>query len=161
MSIYLVFKEVINYLCKQNRVMGIIKAFIIIFLFSCFFIGCSSGEYEIEKTTIENTQKIIERDTLQKSVSNDNQGDIKEEIHSPAESYSYIVQIGAFFIESNFQAFFERSKSILGSDVYYSFINSLYKIRIGSYDNREDALRSLDHVRVLGFDDAFVITVKK
>lgn len=139
-----------------------IRAYIIIFLFSCFIIGCSSGEYDIEKTTVENTQKTIVRDTLNKQIISENE-EIKEEIHAPKESYSYnyIVQIGAFFMESNFQAFFEKSKGILGNDVYYTYINSLYKIRLGSFDNKDEALQLLDRVRSLGFDDAFVITVRK
>jgi cell division septation protein DedD len=140
--------------------MGKLKTYIIIFLFGCFFIGCSSGEYDLEKTTIENTQKIVVRDTLNKPISNENE-EIKEEIRSPFESYSYVVQIGAFFMENNFQAFLEKSKSLLGSDVYYTYMNSLYKIRIGNYNNKDEALKLLNHVISLGFYDAFVITVKK
>jgi len=137
------------------------KKYLIIILSGCFLIGCSSGEYDLEKTTVETTQKQIVRDTINKQIATENKEEIKEELRSPNESYSYIVQIGAFFIESNFQAFFSKSKSVLGNDVYYAFVNSLYKIRIGSFDNREEALNFLNRVRSLGFDDAFVITVRK
>jgi len=141
--------------------MDIIKIYICILLSCCFIAACSSGEYDLEKTTIENTQKQIVRDTINKPLANEEKEEIKEEIRSPNESYSYIIQIGAYFIESNYSAFFDKSKSILGNDVYYTFTNGLYKIRIGSYDNRNDALNFLDHVRSLGFDDAFIITVRK
>jgi cell division protein FtsN len=137
--------------------MDIIKIYIIIFLSCCFLAACSSGEYDLEKTTVQETQKQIVRDTIKPLADEE----IKEEIRPSNESYSYIIQIGAYFIESNYRAFFERSKSVLGNDVYYTFTNSLYKIRIGSYDNRNDALNFLDHVKSLGFDDAFIITVRK
>jgi cell division septation protein DedD len=141
--------------------MDFIRFFIILLILSFLLAGCSAGEYDLDKYTFENTEKIVEADTISPEVKNETKEEIREEISNPPESYTYIVQVGAFFIESNFTAFFDYSKRILGSEVYYAFINSLYKIRIGSFTDKEEALKYLYHVRDLGFSDAFVITVKK
>lgn len=129
-------------------------------------IGCSSGEYELRKVKVEYIEKQLVYDTIQ-TISYDT---IKETIKDTIveyqnnqvdESFYFIVQIGAFIDKQNFDIFYEDSRSKLGDAVYYEITNSLYKIRIGNYNNKADALKMLNTVISLGYSDAFIITVKK
>ena len=103
-------------------------------------------------------KKVVQLDTTGRNIIKDN-SEIKD--NSSKDSYSYIVQIGAFFVKSNFERFFEHSRQALGEEVFYEQANSLYKIRIGKYSDKATALKMLDRVKSQGFDDAFVVTVKK
>lgn len=122
-----------------------------------FLAGCSSGEYEIDEYKVDYVEKTIIADTIKKVVIKDDP--IKEDIKK--DTYTYIVQIGAFAIPSNFDNFYQRAKQVLGEGVYYEQSGGLYKIRIGSYNNRLEALKYVDFVRSKGYTDAFVITRKK
>lgn len=129
-----------------------------------FYYGCGSGEYELEEHKIDYVEKTLKYDTVKKVVIIDTTGNSdrnKIKDNSSKDSYSYIVQIGAFAIESNFQNFFSYSKSKLGDQVFYEFSNNLYKIRIGKYSDKAEALKQLTYVKENGFYDAFVVTVKK
>ncbi len=132
-----------------------------IFVICVFIVGCDSGQYEIdeyqipytEKTLVYDTTQIAEKETQEKQ-------EIKEEILSSV-SYTYIVQIGAFAIKDNFDRFFEKAKSVLGDRVYYGYISDLYKIRIGDFNTKNEAVVYRDYVRGLGYWDAFIIAVRK
>ena len=131
-------------------------------LYMCLYIiGCSSGPYDIDQTTFNYEEKTILADTI-KTVTekSDENKEIKEDIFRQKESFYFIVQIGAFAVPSNFENFFERAKSILGDEVYYEYKSSLYKIRIGKFGDKAEALLLLDKVRSLGYNDAFIITVR-
>ncbi len=123
-----------------------------------YLIGCSSGPYDLDETTINYEEKTIVADTI-KTVT-EKSDEIKEDIFRQKESFYFIVQIGAFAVPSNFENFFQRAKSILGDEVYYELKSSLYKIRIGKFGDKADALLLLDKVRNLGYSDAFIITVR-
>lgn len=129
--------------------------------FGFYLIGCSSGPYDLNETDIKHEEKTITADTV-KTVTDigERQNEIKENIPEKTESFTFIVQIGAYFIPYNFERFYETAKSRLGDRVYYEMINDLFKIRIGKFDNRAEALQLLDYVKGLGYDDAFIITVR-
>ena len=134
---------------------------IVFLLFGGLIAGCNSGEYELEQTQVEYIEKTLKYDTIKTLVRDtaiDNQ-DLLNEKNRLKETFTFIVQIGAFREPDNFQRFFDAAKLNLGEEVYYVVINNLYKIRIGSYKNKADALQMLDKVKSLGYFDAFVITV--
>lgn len=131
-------------------------------LFILPFLSCGSGEYEIEEYTIKTTETTLRIDTIRKAdttqiVKHEEQ---REEFTKPVK-YSYVVQIGAYAIRSNYERFIERARQLLGSEVYDTFENSLYKIRIGKFFDKGEALKFLEKVKGLGFYDAFVITTKQ
>jgi cell division protein FtsN len=127
-----------------------------------FYFGCSSVEYELEEHQIDYVEKTLKYDTVKKVVQLDTTGRNIVKDNSSKDSYSYIVQIGAFFVKSNFERFFEHARQTLGEEVFYEQTsNNLYKIRIGKYSDKATALKMLDRVKSQGFDDAFVVTVKK
>jgi cell division septation protein DedD len=133
---------------------------IFIFLLFCLYlIGCSSGEYDVDQTQIESVNKTLKYDTLNTSKIDTAQQKEDYVEKNTKETYTFIVQIGAFADPSNFQRFFEQAKSKLGEDVYNIIINNLYKIRLGSFTNKGEALKLLDYVKSLGYSDAFIVTV--
>jgi len=126
---------------------------------AAFIAGCSSGEYEIDEYKVDYVEKTIIADTIKKVVIKEDP--IKEDIKKDPISYTYVVQIGAFTMLSNFSKFLERAKQVLGDEVYYEESGGLYKIRIGSYNNKTEALKYVDFVKSKGYTDAFIITRKK
>jgi cell division septation protein DedD len=126
------------------------------------FFSCSSGEYDIEEYNIKYTETSLKIDTIRKAdttqiVKHEEQ---REEFTKPVK-YSYVVQIGAYSIRSNYERFIQRARQVLGSEVYDTFENNLYKIRIGKFFDKGEALKLLEKVKGLGFYDAFVITTKQ
>lgn len=126
---------------------------------AAFIAGCSSGEYEIDEYKVDYVEKTIIADTIKKVVIKDDP--IKEDIKKDPIAYTYAIQIGAFTMPSNFSNFLERAKQVLGDEVYYEESGGFYKIRVGSYNNRLEALKYVDFVRSKGYTDAFVITRKR
>ena len=126
------------------------------------YYGCGSGEYELEEHQVDYVETTLKIDTVKK-VALDTAGrnnDNKDRYNNSKDTYSYIVQIGAFFVESNFQRFYSLAKQNLGNEVFYEFTNNLYKIRIGKYSDKAEALRQLQYVKERSYDDAFIITIK-
>ena len=124
-----------------------------------FLIGCNSGEYDREDTQVEYVEKTLKFDTLETSIRDTVLKKEELVLNTTTQTFTFIVQIGAFAIPDNFQRFYSQAKSKLGEDLYYAVINSLYKIRIGNYSNKGEALKMLEYVKSLGYDDAFIVTV--
>jgi hypothetical protein len=121
-------------------------------------IGCSSGPYELDEETVTYEEKEITADTI-KTITETKE--IKEEIPEKTETFSFKIQIGAFAVPSNFENFFQRAKSLLGEGVYYEYVRGLYKIRIGKYGNKSEALKLLEKALALGYYDAFIVTERQ
>jgi cell division protein FtsN len=135
--------------------------YLIVSVCCLYLVGCSSGPYDLDETTINYEEKTITADTIKTVVEKiDENKEIKEDLIIQKESFHFIVQIGAFAVLSNFESFFQRAKMILGDEVYYESKNNLYKIRMGKYNNKAEALVLLDKVRSFGYSDAFIITVR-
>jgi len=130
---------------------------------AALLLSCSSGEYEIEEYNIKYTETTLKIDTIRKADTTQivkQQEEQREEFNRPVK-YTFVVQIGAYAIRSNYERFIQRARQILGSEVYDVFENNLYKIRIGKFFERGEALKLLEKVKGLGFYDAFVITTKQ
>jgi len=119
--------------------------------------GCGSVEYEIDEYNIEYEEKTIVTDTIKIFIDKDEEP-IKTDLPERKEVYTYIVQIGAFAIKSNFERFYNKARLILGNDVYYEISGNLYKIRIGNYSNRAEAIKMAEYCKTRGYYDAFIIT---
>ncbi len=143
---------------------GKIKYFVAV-LCGIILIGCGSVPYELDESKIKKEEKTVITDTLKTVTENREENkeikEIKEEkVSEKIESFTFIVQIGAFAVPGNFERFFANAKSVMGSEVYYEMIGSLYKIRIGKFSNKAEALQLLDNVKSKGYYDAFIITVR-
>lgn len=132
-----------------------------VLILTLIFIGCSSGEYDSEKHDLSYDEKSVKVDTLKKITIND---DIKDDINKTdivKETYTFTVQIGAFANPSNFSAFYENAKRVLGDDVFYEQSGNLYKIRIGGFSARGDAFKLLELTKSKGYLDAFIVSKKR
>lgn len=134
-----------------------INFFIIIAGF--YFSACSSGEYEIEQYEVNYVETTIKVDTLRKISGNDNLKIDKNNLKNT--QYKFSVQVGAFSTPTYFENFFSKAKQVLGNDVYFEIQNNLYKIRLGSFDTRLDAVKVVDLARSKGYTDAFIIIKKR
>ncbi len=121
------------------------------------YIACSSGEYEETEYRVHYTEKTVKSDTIRRITLKDDK--IKEDKFNK-DSYTHIVQIGAFSIQSNFDRFLERARQVLGEEVYYEQSGNLFKVRIGRYGTRADAMKFVEIARSKGYTDAFIITRK-
>jgi cell division protein FtsN len=138
---------------------------LLVFFTGLGLLGCSSGEYDIDEYEVNYTEKTIKADTIKKIVYDDdkikddklNVDKIKDD---KKDSYTFIIQVGAFIVKSNFEKFYEKARQDLGPDLYYEQQNDLYKIRIGKFGGRAEAILMLEKVKSLGYNDAFILTIK-
>lgn len=139
---------------------------IIISISLFLFAACNSSIYEI----VEVEEPVEIKEELKQPVA-----DIKEEITAPKEeekpvenkftsdqivSQTYIVQIGAFLSEKSAEKLTRSaSKIITEQPVYYKNVDGLYKVRVGNFEKKEDALDFLYKVRALRYSDSFVFQI--
>ncbi len=124
--------------------------------------GCSSGEFEIEEHQVSYLEKQIKIDTVWKVIESvDNNKIIKEKNkEGKKDSFTFMVQLGAFKIQSNFETFLASAQTKLGDEVYTDKSGEVNKIRIGKYNNKAEALATLDNVRSQGYNDSFIVIVR-
>lgn len=124
---------------------------------SIYLYGCNSGEFDVEKYTINYTEKSVKVDTLRK-ITFDETGIKEDKRNINRENYTYTIQIGAFTMQDNLDKFVEQAKISVGSEVYIEATNNLFKVRFGSFNRRADAVKLIDELRTKGYNDAFVVT---
>ena len=119
--------------------------------------GCSSGEYEINEYRVSYEEKIIKVDTIKKVTLRDDK--IKEEFkETTKDSYNFSIQIGAFVNPANLQRFYDKAKEILGDNVYTEQTANFFRVRVGNFFNRAEALKYLEFAKTRGYIDAFVFS---
>ncbi|RPI18050.1 MAG: SPOR domain-containing protein [Ignavibacteriae bacterium] len=132
-------------------------------LICIFYIGCSSGEYELKEVRVDYNEKQLVYDTIKtakiEDTTTEKNNKQNNEVISKSDNFTFIVQIGAFIDKANFDNFFKAARAALGEAVTYQLLNNLYKVRIGNYNNKAEALKMLNYVKSLGYTDAFIITV--
>lgn len=140
----------------------LIPAFLIFFAIFFSINGCSSGEFEIEEHEVSYLEKQIKIDTVWKVIESvDNNKIIKDKNKDgKKDSFTFMVQLGAFKVQSNFETFLATAQTKLGNDVYSDKSGEISKIRIGKYSNKAEALATLDNVRSLGYNDSFIVIVR-
>ena len=73
----------------------------------------------------------------------------------------YTVQVFATYSMGKAGEISEKVKSKLsGAETFIAKEGGTYKVRVGNYSSRDDADRSRDKLRTLGFHDAWVVTLK-
>lgn len=138
----------------------IISASIIsIFLF--FLSGCNSKGYEIEEVEDYTDTSSSAKNEIKQNIENQ-QNEIKDTLTARTQvTITYTIQIGAFQNESNASLFTRNAKSELPYDIDYKLIQGLYKVRLGNYVKLDETYNVLTRVREAGFEDAFVIEIRK
>lgn len=136
-----------------------IKFYFLFTALTVYLTGCSSGDYDIEKYEVNYTEKTVKVDTLKKITLDNTNDRIKEDKkENIKEIYTYAIQIGAFSQKNNFDNFYTQAKMSLGEDVYYEQTNTLYKVRVGNFPNRAEAIKFIELIRSKGYNDAFIVT---
>lgn len=132
-----------------------ILATIVLFV---FYAGCNSAIYEIVEVE-EPVEEIKEE--VKPPVT-----EIKEDTKPTENKFSekqvisrnYVIQIGAFNNEANAEKFTSSARNKLnGMDIIVKNIEGQYKIRLGNFDSKEDALNFLTEAKDAGFMDSFVV----
>ena len=70
------------------------------------------------------------------------------------------IQIFESSVASLARAEAKRFQNILGDTVYTDFETPLYKLRIGSFENRKSAEEAIETIKRLGAKDAWIIRTK-
>lgn len=134
-----------------------IFAFIILVV---FYSGCNSTIYEIieveepveikpEKTEVPD----IKEDITEEPKITDNKFTDKQLM-----TKTFAIQIGAFNSEVNATGFTDKAKkSLKGQDIYVKNIEGLYKVRLGNFNSKEEAISLLEKIQGSGFSDSFVV----
>jgi cell division septation protein DedD len=129
-------------------------------LLGLFYFGCNSTMYEIVE--VEEPVEIKPEKT--------SNNDIKEEISEEPKvtenkftdkqmiSKTFAIQIGAFNEESNASRFTDKArKQISNSEIYFKDIDGLFKVRLGNFSSKSDAMTILEELQAKGFNDSFIV----
>jgi len=125
--------------------------------------GCESTLYVIEEVE-EVVPDEIKSPSDSAITANIDTSEIKEDLKSDNKykdkdvvSREYAIQIGAFSNESNAINFYNKAKIMIREDVYYKYVQGLYKVRLGNFTTKADALSMLEKIIANGFADSFVV----
>jgi cell division septation protein DedD len=78
------------------------------------------------------------------------------EVQPTIERGPFTIQIGAFHKEYHAVNLLNSARQTLNTDIYYEFINSQYKVRLGEFPTKADAMGTLEKLWNLGFYGAFI-----
>jgi len=107
----------------------------------------------------ENLYEKEKREGFDETTRNLDGKEIKEgssEVQTMAEKGPFTIQIGAFNREYRAVNLLNSARQTLNTDVYYQFINSQFKVRLGEFPTKADALGTLEKLWGLGFYGAFI-----
>lgn len=135
---------------------------------SLAFYSCSIRGYETEEIVEEildtqkaaSTQKFVpstERyDETAENMYREEQNERSSEVQPTIEKGPFTIQIGAFVKEYRAINLFNSARQTLNTEIYYELINSQYKVRLGEFPTKADAMGTLEKLWNLGFYGAFI-----
>jgi cell division septation protein DedD len=133
--------------------------FIVISFSSFLYFSCNSTSYDLEEVEeAPDTTHIAKNSEIKQEIEKPKQ-EIMEEpsnLHK-SENIKFTIQLGAFQFETNAIAVINKAKNIFNLDVSYKFIDGLYKVRLGEFDSRADALTLLNNIHNSGYQDSFIL----
>ena len=134
---------------------------IIIFIFSInIFSQDSDSLFWFDANTLDNElpnfpliiNKVISGNNMLPSEPKNETGQMTKEV--------FRIQIFESSVASIARAEAKRFQNIFGDTVYTDFETPLYKLRIGSFQNRKDAEEAVESISRLGAKDAWIIRTK-
>lgn len=142
---------------------NIFYAAVLSFFLILSYSGCDATIYEIveveeDETPLDKMEIITEKkeEKTETEIIPDKTSTVTETTIKTEIPVEFTIQIGAFQYENNASRFMGKAQYKL-NDVNIKVINSLYKIRTGKYNNRLDAMKMLDEIKAMGYQDAFII----
>jgi cell division protein FtsN len=140
----------------------ITKIFLLIAIFA-IYTGCNSAIYEIVE--VEEPIEEVKKEEIKEDV-NPPVTDIKEDTKPTENKFSekqvvsrnYVIQIGAFRDQNNADIFtYSAKRKMSGEDIVVKNIEGMYKIRLGNFNSKEEAINYLNKTKDAGFGDSFVV----
>ncbi|MCX7833832.1 MAG: SPOR domain-containing protein [Ignavibacteria bacterium] len=116
----------------------------ILFLYSCA-VPEEYTEY------IYDTVKVKKADTIKISVK-----DTSEKKEYITYNIYVTVQLGAFSNRSNAEAFAQKAKEILNTDIEIDYYKEKYTVIVGTFESVKRAEGYLNYVKSQGFTEAFI-----
>ena len=83
--------------------------------------------------------------------------EIMVETKEPKKMLGYRIQIGAFKNRTAAEQEANRARLILDKEVYIDYIIPYYKLRVGNFLSKSDAVSQLNQVLNKGFKGAFIV----
>lgn len=133
------------------------KIFFIIALFA-LYTGCNSAIYEIVEVEepVEEIKEEVKPPVTE--IKEDTKPTENKFSEKQVVSRNYVIQIGAFNDQNNADIFtISAKRKMSGEDIVVKNIDGLYKIRLGNFNSKEDAINFLNKTKEAGFSDSFVV----
>jgi cell division protein FtsN len=156
----------IYFILTETEVLKLMRKFILLIPMLAGLVfyssSCNSTGYEIEEEENTDAPKTETRPEIKQDVETP-KSDIKQEVNKDSKSNatSFVIQIGAFSVESNAIDFSQKAKKVLNYDISWYLIDGIYKVRLVSSYSRAEALSILNKIVEAGFKDSFVVQVNK
>lgn len=138
-------------------------SFLLIFFTSCGSSESESGEEDVltETTGIDQNEEIKGEIEIPKPETREEPPKVETTVIYKTPYMNFTIQIGAYRSESNARKMVEKAKVHFRDDVYYSFKNNFFRVRIGKLSSSDAILALLSDVKNAGFYEAFVTQVDK
>jgi len=133
--------------------------FVVISIFSLLHCSCNSTSYDLEEVEeTPDTIHIAKNSEIKQEIEKPKQEIIEEpsNLHK-TENIKFTIQLGAFQFETNAIAVINKAKNVFNLDINYKFIDGLYKVRMGEFDTRAEALSMLNNIHNSGYQDSFIL----
>ena len=133
--------------------------FMVIIIFSFLYSSCSSGSNDLEEVgEAPDTIHITKNSEIKQEIEKPKQEIIEEpsNLHK-TENIKFTIQLGAFQFETNAIAVINKARNVFNQDISYKYVDGLYKVRLGEFDTRADALTMLNNIHNSGYQDSFII----
>lgn len=146
------------------------KYSVMLFLFFLLlFLGCAKRQTVTEEVPTEEIlfEEIQEDTTEITDISFTEEGEeeatifeeeeIMVETKEPQKMLGYRIQIGAFKNKTAAEQEANRARLTLDKEVYIDYIIPYYKLRVGNFLSKSDAVSQLNQVLNKGFKGAFIV----
>ncbi len=136
-----------------------------------FVWGCNSTVYdivEIEEPVTEPVSKATDTNLITDNRESEIKQDLKPESKLNDTKFSdkqlvskqYAIQIGAFLNESNAIKYLNEVRREFSEEIYYKEFEGLFKVRIGNFKMKTEAVELLEKLHNFGFSDSFIVELK-
>jgi cell division protein FtsN len=143
------------------------KYLVMLFLFFLLlFLGCAKRQTVTEEVPTEeilfeeiqeDTTEITDISFTEEEATIFEEEEIKVETKEPKKMLGYRIQVGAFKNKTAAEQEANRARLTLDKEVYIDYIIPYYKLRVGNFLSKSDAVSQLNQVLNKGFKGAFIV----
>lgn len=143
------------------------KYSVMLFLFFLLlFLGCAKRQTVTEEVPTEeilfeeiqeDTTEITDISFTEEEATIFEEEEIMVETKEPQKMLGYRIQIGAFKNKTAAEQEANRARLTLDKEVYIDYIIPYYKLRVGNFLSKSDAVSQLNQALNKGFKGAFIV----